>query len=70
MVVPAIFRIKQSKEALKMKALRFFEMSASTFQSKRSYIPEKKLIFKNVAMENSKRTKLSITKNNTNFLTR
>jgi hypothetical protein len=40
MVVTAISRIKQSKETLKMKALRFFEMSATTFQSKRSHIPE------------------------------
>ena len=41
MVVPAIFRVKQSKKTLKMKVLSFFEMSATTFQTKQSYIPEK-----------------------------
>jgi len=69
MVVPAIFRIKHSKETLKTKALRFFEMSETTFQSKRSYIPEK-MDLQESGNGKLKSHKIWVTENNGNLLTR
>jgi serine/threonine-protein kinase RIO1 len=69
MVVPPTFRIKQSKETLKMKALSFFEVSATTFQSKRSYIPGE-MNLQESDNGKLKSHKLWVTENNRNILTR